>query len=136
MEAHTLGLLFLAVSNQLQLPNGLLKAICWVESAHKVGAINQTDKGGPSLGLCQVKLETARELGFRGTAYQLQHDPIVNAFMAGRYLRKQMDRYDGNAIKAIASYNAGSFRVDRRGLILNRKYVYKVYVAWQNEELN
>ncbi len=122
-------LLFFNITAQLELPPGLLSALCWVESNHKVTAINAQDGGSASYGVCQIKLDTARMLGYKGTVKTLK-EPAVNVYWAGRYLKYQLDRYSGDPRKAVAAYNAGTHRVNKKGLIKNRKYVEKVFKAW------
>ena len=52
---------------------------------------------------------TARELGVN------PGDPFANLEGGARYLRQQLDRFDGNVEKALAAYNAGPGRVERAG---------------------
>lgn len=125
----TLAALFLTVSQTLSLPPGLLSAVCYVESGHRTTAMNQSDGGSPSVGLCQIKAATARGMGYRGTDMVLAK-PGVNAYWAGKYLRYQLDRYNGDVLKALSAYNAGTHRVNAKGEIMNRKYVAKVVNAW------
>jgi soluble lytic murein transglycosylase-like protein len=127
----TLILLFSATTSTFQLPPGLLSALCWVESNHNPKAIHKDDGSGNSVGICEIKLETAKLLGFKGTEQGLM-DPKVNIYYAGKYLAKQIDRYNGDAIKGIAAYNAGTYRVNAKGLIMNRRYVAKVTKAWKD----
>lgn len=87
------------------------------------------DGNSPSYGVCQIKLETARYLGFSGTAKQLMK-PENNIFWAGKYLSMQLKRYNNDPRKAVAAYNAGTHRVDKRGKIKNNQYVVKVFKAW------
>lgn len=122
--------IFALVSQSLGLPPGLLSAVCWVESKHNQDAINLYDGGTPSLGVCQIKLSTARRLGYKGSIQKLWRDPKTNAYYAGLYLRVNLDRYDNDANKAVAAYNAGVHRVNNQGLTKNRKYVEKVLLAW------
>ena len=116
-------------TEQFKLPKGLLNAVCWVESSHRPQVIHKDDGKGHSVGLCQIKIGTARMLGFSGTQEDLL-DPVVNAYYSGKYLSKQIKRYNGNLTKAIAAYNAGRFNADENGLPLNKKYVKKVMKAW------
>lgn len=127
----TLAFIFLITSQSLALPNGLLNAICNVESNQKIQAITWNDGGTPSLGLCQIKLSTARMLGFGGSAEALWKDPHINIYWAGKYLKYQLNRYHGNIDKAIAAYNAGIHRTNKKGLTKNRRYVYRVNRAWE-----
>lgn len=124
-----LALLFLATSQNFNLPPGLLSAICWVESHHNSAAINAHDGGSASHGICQIKLETAALLGFKGTEEELTR-PKTNIHYAGKYIKWQLDRYQGNIPKAVAAYNAGTYRENSQGQIMNRKYVGKVFDAW------
>lgn len=109
----------------------LLSSVCFIESAHKPKAYVANDGGSPSIGLCQVKLSTARFVGFKGTAREL-FDPRVNALHAAKYLRWQYDRY-GSWKKAVSAFNCGR-------ACNNRRYVKKVWdryeqtrgmVAWE-----
>lgn len=126
---ETLLTLFALTTTTFNLPTGLLSALCYVESGHHVGAYLANDGGSPSHGVCQVKLETARLMGFRGTPAKLKQ-PKVNIYYAGKYLAYQMVRYNHDSRKAIAAYNAGTFKVNRKGQVCNRKYLGKVMIAW------
>jgi soluble lytic murein transglycosylase len=92
----------------------LIAAIIYRESKFR----NQTSKAGAE-GLMQILPETAdfvaRKTG--GTAFVEGDlsDPQINIAYGCWYLRYLLDRYDGNRIAAIASYNAGHERVDRWG---------------------
>lgn len=121
--------LYLSVSTVFSLPEGLLSSICYVESKHTITAMHHSDGGSPSIGACQIKYDTAKLIGYRGAAKDLQL-PAVNVYYAGAYLRRNLDRYDGDIRKAVAAYNAGSHLVNAKGLTVNRKYVSKVLNAW------
>lgn len=125
----TLILVFSMVTQTFNLPPGLLSAVCFVESRHKTHAINLDDGGSPSLGVCQIKLKTAQMLGFKGSALELQN-AAPNVFYAGKYLRYQLNRYNGDVEKAIAAYNAGRHKEDTNGMTLNNKYVSRVLSSW------
>lgn len=108
------------VEKVYNIPEGLLVSICEVESHYKVNAINLDDGGSPSLGVCEIKLTTAKLMGYKGTAEHLWKDPVANAHWAGAYLSWQLSRYNGNVLKAISAYNAGSYSTK------NTHYVIKV----------
>jgi soluble lytic murein transglycosylase-like protein len=127
-----LMLLFIQTTTTLNLPTGVLGALCYVESNHNVRAMHLNDGGADSVGVCQIKLGTARLLGFKGSARELKI-PIVNVYYAGKYLRSQLDRYNGDLRKGISAYNAGTHRVNEYGQTKNRKYVAKVLQAWAEE---
>ena len=120
---------FNKVAEQENVPSKVLKAICWVESKHKNGSVNYFDGKSHSLGLCQVKLETARWLGYKGTEQELQFNPIINITYAAKYLSYQLERYNNMIDYAIAAYNSGSLIQNKYNKIVNRKYVEKVKEA-------
>jgi soluble lytic murein transglycosylase-like protein len=65
---------------------------------------------------------TAREMGVN------PDDPFANLEGGARYLREQLDRFDGDLEKALAAYNAGPGRViDANGIPRIRET--QVYVA-------
>lgn len=99
--------LFLSLTTQYNLPPKLLDAVCYVESHYNPNAINYEDGGEDSLGLCQVKLSTAKWLGFKGSRQMLMR-PEVNAKYAAKYLAYQLKRYNYLTEKAIISYNRGN----------------------------
>lgn len=92
----------------LGVPGSLLLAICTHESGLK-NTINQYDGGSPSYGICQIKADTARMLGFAG---ELESDlmvPGLNAWYAAKYLGYQLKRYQGDWCKAVSAFNAGRY---------------------------
>jgi hypothetical protein len=117
-------------SQAYNLPEGLLSAVCYVESTHKVDVGRVHDGGSLSHGPCQIKLIAARTTGFQGTAVQLD-DVFTGVIYAASYLRYQIDRYH-DPIKAVAAYNAGKYR-GVNGKPKNYKYVNKVMAAWKQK---
>src|SRR5690349_7803138 len=95
----------------------LLSSLCYVESHHNTSAYLAQDGGSASLGICQVKLSTARALGYVGRADRLM-ELETNALYASKYLAKQKKRY-GTWEKAVSAYNCGH-------ACNNRRYVKKV----------
>lgn len=95
----------------------LLEAVVWQESRWRPGAISP--KG--AVGLGQLMPGTARNLGVD------PRDPEANLIGAARYLRSQIDRFEGNLELALAAYNAGPGRVEQARAIPNiaetRRYV-------------
>lgn len=103
----------------------LLSAICYVESKHDAGAYVAMDGNSPSYGICQIKLATARFMGFKGTAEQLM-EPATNIYYAARYMAYQKRRYNDRK-KALSAYNAG------RAIESNKAtYVRKVMRRYQD----
>lgn len=100
----------------------LLLALCGTETNfHNV--VHSNDGGSASLGVCQVKLTTARMFSPAVTERDLMN-PYINATIAGRYLAYQIKRYRGDPMRAIVAYNRGTCPpVDS---IDNNKYLRKV----------
>ena len=129
MVNQTLALLFALATQSNHLPIGLLSSLCFVESSHNVHAMHRDDGGGNSVGICQIKLNTARLLGFKGTENDLKN-PKVNVQFAGLYLHRQLTRYHGDTPRAVSAYNAGSYRPGKQTFARNQRYVEKVFKAW------
>jgi soluble lytic murein transglycosylase-like protein len=84
------------------LPEALVHRVVIRESrynAHVVGA-------GGAMGLMQIKLGTAREMGYAGTAAGLL-DPETNLTYAVRYLAGAYRVAGGNADRTVANYARG-----------------------------
>jgi uncharacterized protein (TIGR02594 family) len=78
-----------------------------------------------AIGLCQLMPATARSLGVDDPT-----DPQQNVMGGARYLRQQLDAFDGDERLALAAYNAGPGAVSRAGGIPQNgetpEYVRKV----------
>jgi soluble lytic murein transglycosylase-like protein len=125
--------IILAAAKVIGIPGSLLLAICTHESGlRNVEAPH--DHGSPSYGLCQVKLDTAKILGFTGEGSGLM-DPETNAKYAAMYLKYQLDRYQGDWCSATAAFNAGSYLPSTKspGKPKNFKYVKKVTLLLDKE---
>jgi soluble lytic murein transglycosylase-like protein len=119
---------FISVSAQFNLPPDLLSSICYVESKHDAFAVHHDDGGSDSLGVCEIKYETAKWLGFKGDAPELMN-PRQNIYYAGKYLRYQLDRYNWNIPKAVISYNQG-----RAGDLTHTEYSVRVLKQWRTKQ--
>lgn len=107
----------------------LLVAIAWRESSLNPKALNIEDPlraDDDSVGLMQVSLRTAKWLEGRDVTKQELFVPGYNSELGARYLRYQFDRYNGSMRKAVAAYNAGSYRERRPGVAVNNAYVGSV----------
>lgn len=83
----------------------LIEALVWQESRWRANAVSPAG----ARGLAQLMPGTARELGVN------PDDPFANLEGGARYLRAQLDRFDGDIEKALAAYNAGPGRVIAAG---------------------
>ena len=81
----------------------LIEALVWQESRWQPAARSPVG----ARGLAQLMPGTAREMGVN------PDDPFANLEGGARYLRQQMDRFDGDIEKSLAAYNAGPGRVIR-----------------------
>lgn len=127
MTTLLLTKLFIAATTQFGLPPGLLPALCYVESKHDITAYHKDDGKGNSVGICQIKLSSARDMGFKGTEKQLMI-PQTNIYYAAKYMQHQLNRYNYNVVKAIISYNIGSAKNLHR-----TKYSDRVFKQWRRQ---
>ncbi|MCA0909554.1 lytic transglycosylase domain-containing protein [Qipengyuania gaetbuli] len=88
---------------RFDLSPSLIEAVVWQESRWRHNAVSPVG----AQGLAQLMPGTARELGVD------PRDPFANLEGGARYLREQLDRFDGDLEKALAAYNAGPGRVER-----------------------
>ena len=93
------------LSAKYDLSASLIEAMVWQESRWRHDAVSPVG----AQGLAQLMPGTARDLGVD------PHDPFANLEGGARYLREQLDRFDGDLEKALAAYNAGPGRVERAG---------------------
>ncbi|WP_247717925.1 lytic transglycosylase domain-containing protein [Qipengyuania proteolytica] len=93
------------LSTRYDLAPALIEALVWQESRWRHGAVSPVG----ARGLAQLMPGTARDLGVN------PDDPFANLEGGARYLREQLDRFDGDLEKALAAYNAGPGRVERAG---------------------
>ncbi len=91
------------LSARFDLSPSLIEALVWQESRWRADARSPVG----ARGLAQLMPGTARDLGVN------PDDPFANLEGGARYLREQLDRFDGDLEKALAAYNAGPGRVIR-----------------------
>lgn len=89
------------LAERFDLSPALIEALVWQESRWRTRAVSPAG----ARGLAQLMPGTARELGVN------PDDPFANLEGGARYLRQQLDRFDGDVEKALAAYNAGPGRV-------------------------
>lgn len=126
MTSIALTLLFSSVTQTFSLPQGLLPALCFVESSYNVSAVHHDDGNGDSLGICQIKYKTAQWLGFQGTEEELMQ-PRINVYYAAKFLAHQIYRYN-DVTRGIIAYNMG-----HAGSLQSTSYSVKVIQRWLEE---
>ena len=99
----------------------LIKAVIMAESSYNPRAVSHRG----AQGLMQLMPTTAKWLGVHDS-----FDPELNIDGGVRYLRRLLDRFDGDVRLALAAYNAGSRYVRKYGGVppvkATRKYIKKV----------
>lgn len=117
--------IILSAAKSVGVSGSLLLAICNHESGGFKYNYTAHDKGSPSYGVCQIKLNSAKQLGFHGNPRDLMN-PKINARFAALYLKYQQSRYGKNDWCVLAaSYNSGSYSESKKypGFPKNLKYV-------------
>jgi len=98
-------------ANKYNLSPYLIASITRAESAFNPDAVSRTQ----AMGLMQVQPKTgkllARKMGLTGFRKRQLATPKTNIAIGSFYLKKLLEEFDGNAIYAIASYNAGEEKV-------------------------
>ncbi len=94
------------VAKENDLSPDLLRAVILQESGGNARAISSAG----AKGLMQLMDTTATDMGVRRP-----FDPAENIAGGARYLRLQLDRWEGDLKKALAAYNAGPGTVERYG---------------------
>ena len=114
-----------AAARRSGLPPEFVESVAQIESGFRPDAVSP--KG--ALGVMQLMPATARTLGAD------PHDTAQNIDAGTRLLRDLLVKYDGDVLKALASYNAGAGAVDKyQGMPPyneTRWYVKKVIDAYQ-----
>lgn len=106
-------------SSRYRLDPDLVNSVIRAESGFQTRAVSP--KGAK--GLMQLMPGTASELGVKDAM-----DPESNLDGGARYLRRLIEQYDFDLVKALAAYNAGPHRVDQyRGVPPYRET--RAYVA-------
>jgi hypothetical protein len=101
-----LDAIFDAAGQKYNLSPNLLKAVAKVESNFRPDVTSRVG----AMGIMQLMPGTARYLGVTDA-----FDPEQSIMGGARYLREQLDRFDGDVKLALAAYNAGWPAVKKHG---------------------
>ena len=101
-----LDAMFEAAGQKYNISPNLLKAVAKVESNFSATA---TSRAG-AVGIMQLMPGTAKYLGVDDP-----YDPEQNIMGGAKYLKEQLDRFDGDVELALAAYNAGWGAVKKHG---------------------
>jgi len=128
---------FFNAASAFKIDVALLYAFCTEESRCNINALNKDDGTAfaksqgvksPSHGMFQIKLPTARSLGFAGSSKQLMK-PEINTWYASKLLRSLYNKYKDTS-KVISAYNAG------HPITGNKKYVFRVLRAYAHYKID
>lgn len=112
-EIADLALTIVTEARRHQMDPALVLAVMHVESRYNAFAVSSKD----AMGLMQIVPSTGEELAARlGIRWEGPHtlfDPTANVRIGVAYLQQLRDRY-GNLSIALAAYNWGPARIDRR----------------------
>jgi len=122
--------LITGAASRYQIDPDFVTSVVKAESGFNSAAVSP--KGAQ--GLMQLMPRTAATLGV-GNPF----DPASNVEAGTRYLRQLLDQYSGDAVKALAAYNAGSRRVEQYGGIPpyreTRSYVSRIIDDYNRKKL-
>ena len=90
-------------------PETLVHRVIVRESRYQPGLVGR----GGTIGLMQIKLATARSLGYTGTAEGLR-DPDTNLTYAVKYLAGAYRAANGDRARAVHYYASGYYQVAKR----------------------
>lgn len=126
----TIKELIAGAASRHQIDPDFVASVVKAESGFNPAAISP--KG--ALGLMQLMPLTAAMLGIENVL-----DPGANLEGGTKYLRQLLDQYDGDAVKALAAYNAGPQVVEQYGGIPpyreTRAYITRVIDDYNRKKL-
>lgn len=110
------GYAFPKVEKYMKSPDvewALVHALIRQESRYDVEAVSSAGARGLMQLMPGTAKETAKKAGLRHETAWLTQQPGHNIELGTLYLKRLLNKYDGNYAMALAAYNAGPSRVDR-----------------------
>ncbi len=105
-------------------PVELVHRVIVRESRYRPGLVGR----GGAVGMMQIKLATARGLGYTGTAEGLR-DPDTNLTYAVKYLAGAYRAAGGNQNRAVAYYAGGYYYVAKRQRLAHGRHSEPLMIA-------
>ena len=113
----------LNTADRFNLEPALVLGVIKTESSFdRYALVYEANVSDYSIGLMQVRYDTAKGMGFKGSQKDLMQ-PATNIYYGCRYLKSRIDKY--GAELGIASYNSGS-PVYKDGKLINQVYLDRV----------
>lgn len=91
-----------------QVPNNVIRAVMIIESSVVNSSANSAAGSTGSIGLMQLTIGAARDMGYTGDRTGLYTDPRQNIILGSKFLAYQYKRYGFDWNQAFAAYNFGS----------------------------
>jgi soluble lytic murein transglycosylase-like protein len=111
-------------------PEALVHRVIVRESRYQPNLIGH----GGAIGMMQIKLPTARGLGYTGTAEGLR-DPDTNLTYAVKYLAGAYRAANGDHNRAVSYYASGYYEVAKRQRLEHRRHADPVIASAPPKEL-
>jgi len=111
-------------------PEALVHRVIVRESRYQPNLVGH----GGAIGLMQIKLPTARSLGYTGTAEGLR-DPDTNLTYAVKYLAGAYRAANGDHNRAVSYYASGYYQAAKRQRLEHRKEAVSVIASAPPKEL-
>jgi soluble lytic murein transglycosylase-like protein len=105
-------------------PEALVHRVIVRESRYRPGVVGR----GGAIGLMQIKLATARGLGYTGDAAGLR-DPNTNLTYAVRYLAGAYRAANGNHNRAVAYYAGGYYYAAKRQRLAHSRHPESAFAS-------
>ena len=132
-QADNQASLIEAASKRWGVDPRLIESMIKQESAGRKDAVSNKGAGG----LMQLMPDTFKDMGYDP---KKRFDPATNIDAGTRYMAQQLERYNGDIVKALAAYNAGPGAVDKYDGVPPFKetqdYVRKIAADYQRRRLD